>query len=53
MRRITPVLIFGTIATSCMFTLFVGSQLQSGRCASITLPLDLQVAFGQTCTVNR
>jgi hypothetical protein len=53
MRRITPMLIIGTIAASSIFTLFVGSQLQNGQCAEFSLPLNVQFSLGKTCGSNR
>jgi hypothetical protein len=53
MRRMTSFLIFGTIAASSLFTLYVGSRLQNGQCAEITLPMNVQFSLGTTCPGNR
>jgi hypothetical protein len=53
MRRITPILIVGTIAASSIFTLYVGSQLQNGQCAEFSLPLNVQFSLGKTCGAMR
>jgi hypothetical protein len=53
MRRITPILIVGTIAASSIFTLYVGSQLQNGQCAEFSLPLNVQFSLGKTCGATR
>jgi hypothetical protein len=53
MRRITPLLIFGTIAASSIITLYVGSRLQNGQCAEISLPMNVQFSLGKTCQNSR